>query len=689
MSLVDFAVVNVSLSNANGPQGPGLTTPLIAAYHNHYADRVRLYSTGTMLTQMVLDGFSTAEPAYKAASKVCGALAKPATCCIGRRALAPHQTLVLTCLDGTVNDSYDFQIVGSTGVSTTVHYQNVAAQGSEIVGSALTGTVAVVFGSTTVTFSTAQTLTAGEFLTFASQAGVPYAVAVASTGTTGTLSTPYTGTSNASTTTAAGGTTLVTNGSTAVTFSAAQTFAQGDLLYFSSQPGIPYALAAPVASSTSGTLTAAYAGTTAAATPTTHLAAITVTFHTITGSATVASSATPVGQVAAGDSMIFGSQLTTVYTVASVSAAGVVLTVPYAGAGASTDYAADVCTAGTAATAIAATLKQIASYAGLIGAVSVAGAAITISRVDGNLTDILGWLANGFTSLSLQDTTADPGIAIDLAAMQAANGGAFYGVILDSNSAAELEGAAVWAEATGVGGKILAGNNSDVGNTTVATTTDLFSVTHSLTYKRSFLQHNNQELLSYGGASILSYFLSQVPGSYNPAFKSEPGVPADSDTTLPEGLALALNTMTASAPGPGGKFGNYYKSQGGQPYLFPGCAPGGQFIDLTIGIDDLTIAMQVAVITYLAGLPKVPFDDFGLQGLATVIRGVLVSRSAKPYGLILPDGQDPLRPIQVNVPAAASYTSAQRAARIATGITWSAGLQGAVDGAVITGTLNP
>ncbi len=45
--------------------------------------------------------------------------------------------------------------------------------------------------------------------------------------------------------------------------------------------------------------------------------------------------------------------------------------------------------------------------------------------------------------------------------------------------------------------------------------------------------------------------------------------------------------------------------------------------------------------------------------------------------------------ISVIVPAASSYTSAQRAARVATGILWSAGLQGAIDGAVITGTLNP
>ena len=631
MALIDFAVVNISISNANGPQGPGLKTPIIAAYHNHYADRVRLYSTGSMLQQMVTDGFSVNEPAYKAAQKVCGALAKPANCCIGRRALPPFQTLKLTCLDGTVNDAYDFQVVGSDGKTTTVHYQNVGDPGT---AESPTTTATVVKGSTALTLSASLSLAAGGVVQFGDPiAGVPSAVPA--------------------------------------------------------QPGIYYAIAS--GSVTSYVLSAAYQGPSAALTNLNYLAPLSVTGTTVLGSATVATSATSVGQVAVGDSVQFNSQLNTFYTVAAVTSAHIVLTTPFSGAGTSGDYITNVCQSGQAATAITAALEAITGYLGFVGTVSKSGSVITISRTDGNLTDITGWLANGFASLSLQDTTADPGIATDLAAMQSANGGAWYAVILDSNSQAELAAAAAWVEATGVGGKILAGNNSDVGNTTTPAPTpaDVFSQLQTLAYKRTIIQQNNQELLSYGGASIVSYFLSQLPGSYNPAFKAEPGVPADSDTTLPEGEALILNTMTASAPGPGGKNGNYYKSQGGQPYFFPGCAPGGQFFDLTIGIDDLTIAMQVAVIAYLAGLPKVPFDDFGLQGLGAVVRGVLVSRSAPPYGLILPDGQDPLRPISVIVPPASSYTSAQRAARVATGILWSAGLQGAIDGAVISGTLNP
>lgn len=693
MSLNDIVQASVSIANANGPQGPGLVTPIIAGYHNHYADRVRLYATSSMLQQMVTDGFATTEPIYKAAQKVCGALAAPATCCIGRRALAPQQTLKLTCLDGTVNDAYNVTVVSSTGVTTNLVYTNVA-QGSTI--AELTGTVAVTNGAAAITFSTNQTITAGTLIAFASQPGVYYVVSAAVTAATaGTLTANYSGPTAAATTSlvqqAISGTVAVTNGSTGVTFSVAQTFAAGDLLTFASQPGVYYALSAAVVSSTAGTLTAAYAGVTAASSTAQHLATLSVTGHTINGSASVTMSATPVGQVAVGDSVVFASQLGVSYTVAVVTSTTLTLTTPYTGAGATTDHVADVCSATTAATALTGQLQAITNYAGTVGAVSVSGAVITISRTDGNLTDVQGWLANGFASLSLQDTTADPGIATDLAAMQAANGGAWFAVILDSNSSAEIQAAAAWCEATGAQGKVLFANNSDIGNlvTPAPSPPDLNTALNTAGYTRTFVEQNNQQLLSYGGASIGSYALSQTPGSYNLAFKSQPGVPADSDTTLTEGQALILNTMTASAPGPGGKKGNYYKFQGGQPYLFPGCAPSGQFFDLTIGVTDLLIAMQVASVAYFAGLPKVPFDQFGLNGLGQVIYGVLVSRSALPYGLILPNGADPTRPIKVNVPPITSYTSAQRAARIMTGFTWSAGLQGAADGAVIQGTLNP
>ena len=200
---------------------------------------------------------------------------------------------------------------------------------------------------------------------------------------------------------------------------------------------------------------------------------------------------------------------------------------------------------------------------------------------------------------------------------------------------------------------------------------------------------DDQQLLCYAGGAMLSQALAMNPGSYTLAYKTLPGVPADTDTTLGEAQAMALNSMTAATPGPGAKAGNYYKTTAGQNWVFPGTCPSGRFMDLTIGIDWLQTRMQAAVLAAIAGLPKLPYTDFGIGVIGDAIQGVLRLGSTPAYGLILPDGQDPARPIKVTVPTAASLTSAQRASRNVPGVSFSAGLQGAIETTTVQGTLVP
>jgi hypothetical protein len=586
-----------------------------------------------------------------------------------------------------VNDAYAFTILSSLGKSTQIAYTNVANPGAALPAAAtLTGTVAVTQGSTIVTFSVVQTLTAGTLVTFASQPGVSYTVLASTVASlTGTLTTAYQGTTAASTTTTVGITTLVTNGSANVTFAVAQTLAKGQLLTFASQPGVYYALSAIVTASTAGVLTAAYQGTTAAATNTTTLAPLAGTFNAVNLASIIPTTASQVGAVAVGDSVVFASQPGLSYTVFAVTAASITLSTPYTGVTNATVNATDVCQVSTAAAAIQ---YQLSALTG-IGTVSVTGAVVSLSRTDGALTDIQGWLANGFSNLVLQDLTADPGIATDLAAMQAANNGAWYGLILDSNSQAEVQAAAAFCASTGNAGKFGFFNNSDAQNGVVATTTDVDSVLKGLTNTRVLLGQNNSQLLCYEGAALCGNALARYPGSYTMGYKNLPNVPADSDTTMPEGFAMALNTMTASVPGTGGKNGNYYKTVAGQNWFFPGVTPGGQFADVTIGIDYLIVNLQAIVAGVLAGLPKVPFTDFGLQLIRSAIYNYLALLSAAPYNFIVPDGTDPLRPITVTVPRASTLTPAQRTTRGITGISCSAGIQGAIQTAGVSIVLNP
>lgn len=634
MGASDFVSVAISITGASTPTVQGLTTPMIACYHTHFADRFRLYSAATMLTQMVADGFSTSEAGYKEAEAVLAAPNAPAQCGIGRRANPPLQTLQLTMVDGTVGDAYNMTLVGSDGKAHALTYMNVINPG----------------------------------------------------------------------TAASGGTVTTTNGSPTITFSTNQTMARGGLLIFSGtggQPGVYYALNAAVATATAGTLTANYQGTGGAGETFTYLAPLAGTADAINGSATVATTTTQVGVVYPGDSVQFTSQLGTYYTVLTVTSAHLILTQPYSGVTAAAAYMSDVCQTSTAATAMQALIAALSSVGTAtviatpqIGATGLpanfgSNSTVQLARTDGFLTDVQGWVANGFANIVLQDVTADPGIVADLTAIRAANNASWYGLCLDSNSAAEIEAAAAWIEATGIGGKVFFTNNSDWQNTQTPVTTDVFSELQLDSYKRTFIQQNDQALLCFSGAATCGQVLAMNPGSYTLAYKTLPGVPADSDTTLTEAQAMALNSMTAATPGTGAKNGNYYKTTAGQNWLFPGTTPGGQFMDLTIGIDWLQLHIQQAVLGAIAGLPKLPFDDFGIGAVGDAVGGVLRLGSSPTYGLILPDGQDPARPIKVTVPTAASLTSAQRATRDISGISFSAGLQGAIETASIGGSLIP
>lgn len=485
---------------------------------------------------------------------------------------------------------------------------------------------------------------------------------------------------------ASSATTNVSNGSPNVTFSAAQTLAQGGALLFGTgaQPGVFYFLNANVAASTAGVLTGNYTGTSLTTAPTTYTAPLAGTFTTVAGSASVASTASQVGVVKPGDGIMFASQPNIFYQVFAVSAGALTLTQPFTGAGSGTDHCVDLSPTSFAATAVETLIAAIANAATVVGAVSVAANVITIARTDGNLTGYSAWSPN----LQLADTTADPGITADLEAIQSFNNQGWYAFAIDSNSAAEVKAAAAYAATTGVGGKFFFGNNSDYLATQVPTTTDVFSVLQAATNAKCLVVYDGQNTLGYSGAAAMGYALGRNPGSYAFGYKALQGVTADSDSSLSESQALALNTMTASSPGSGGKNGNYYRTVAGQNFVWPGVCPNGEFADVAIGADWLQVNVQADVLDAIIGLPKVPFTDFGIGIIRAAIKGRLVIAASPAFGLLDPARIDSA-PYGVFVPTAASVPQTQRANRNLPNVSWEAGLAGAILTTTIGGTIVP
>lgn len=255
-------------------------------------------------------------------------------------------------------------------------------------------------------------------------------------------------------------------------------------------------------------------------------------------------------------------------------------------------------TTSTVATAIAALIDALSNVAA-----SAAGPIITAT------TGTAGMLLDYQTfnrELHLVDTTADPGIATDYAAVVLEDDD-FYGVCLDSNGAAEITALAAVIE-TQI--KIFAPNTADFGPRTTGSTTDIASVLKGFSYARTILQYDGAAVLSYIGAGALGGRLSDKPGSSTWAHKTIAGVPID---TLNATEIAQLESRNC----------NYYITLAGNGNTFWGKTPANSYIDVTIFIDWLRVRMQERIVGVLQNVLKIPFTDNGIQLVVAQIKGQL------------------------------------------------------------------
>lgn len=165
------SLVNVSItSNTQTPTRENFGTPLIAAYHAAWPERVRTY---TSLAAMVSDGFAVTHPAYLAASAIKAQNPSPPSWKVGRRALAPTHSIALKCLSATEGDKYSFKIGLAGGTLTLIEYTVGAAETTTDVATAIELLVEAVTGIAST--SSTHTITA----TVASPSATSYLMDVA------------------------------------------------------------------------------------------------------------------------------------------------------------------------------------------------------------------------------------------------------------------------------------------------------------------------------------------------------------------------------------------------------------------------------------------------------------------------------------------------------------------------------
>jgi len=267
-------------------------------------------------------------------------------------------------------------------------------------------------------------------------------------------------------------------------------------------------------------------------------------------------------------------------------------------------------------------------------------------------------------AIQIEDVTADPGIANDLTAIKAADSD-WYGLLIDSFGAAEIEAADTWLEANQVAlfpaqsgdQKVIDGTAGNVALVLKAGSAGRTGVIW------------NQDLDWKLAAGILGQRLTAVPGADTWHLKNVTG-PLPSDFLTATQIA---NLKTARV--------SYYQTLAGLPLLFWGTiAKSGVYYDQVRGRDWLNNTVQINIVAKLSSVEKVPFTDQGIEIVKGAILAALSQGVKNGYIAATPAPS-------VSAPAAADVDPIDRGNRLLPDVTFQYTEAGAIHGVVVQGTV--
>lgn len=325
-----------------------------------------------------------------------------------------------------------------------------------------------------------------------------------------------------------------------------------------------------------------------------------------------------------------------------------------------------------AASNIAAECTAIAAAINALSGAFTATAAATYVDVATDVAGVFfahhGWSTeNASNALELEDRTPVPGTSLqtDLAAIYAADSD-WYGLdIVDAHSEAQIADAALWATANKV---LYLAPNFFAGVGKSGTTTDIASDMKALAYRNVSIWYVENGCDQGFVAGLLGKCLPYDPGSETWVFKEVTGVEGDEMSTTRASAAFA-------------KYANTYQPLGGKNLTRKdGLVASGEKIDVIRFVDWLEARVKEQVFTVLSAGPKLPYTDAGLAQIAGAIKAVLLE-GERVGGLDAGTSY-------VSVPRVSSISTADRAARDATGITFGGRLAGAVHHATLRGQVS-
>ena len=142
MALAD--IVNVIItSNSRGVSRASFGVPMVAAYHTNWYDAYKLYSLGSFKADMVADGFTTYDPAYRAVAALASNTPKVKNAVVGRLTTAFDQTFEMTVTTAATEEGkvIEFTVISPAGVETDISYTVLGAATPTTVATAIAALV--------------------------------------------------------------------------------------------------------------------------------------------------------------------------------------------------------------------------------------------------------------------------------------------------------------------------------------------------------------------------------------------------------------------------------------------------------------------------------------------------------------------------------------------------------------------
>jgi hypothetical protein len=144
-------IVNITItSSGRGVSRAGFGVPLVIAKHDVFPERFREYSLGTAASDMVTDGFTTNDPAYKAVVALARNTPKPTKVIVGKLLtdFAQDTDITVKPIVAVGGELYAMTVTSPDGTVTQVSYTAIAADTETVIATALQALLDAIVGLT-------------------------------------------------------------------------------------------------------------------------------------------------------------------------------------------------------------------------------------------------------------------------------------------------------------------------------------------------------------------------------------------------------------------------------------------------------------------------------------------------------------------------------------------------------------